>query len=143
MRKIPCGEPGFQNVEEFHHIFEQQTGITLPHCDRIELDDGKKTLYFVEETEVYDLNAEDVEAHTPKFQRLIQENVRKMWGSFCLFITLCRDGEILHSRRRIYALRTTIATKDSAILAEALKRELLPYKNGIFHDIYPDFPKEV
>ncbi len=138
---ISCHDLNFQDAERLSGVFARETGISLPCCDRIEWkEDGE--VHFIEETEIYEfLYGEQPD---DRFDEFIVESVKKMWGSFCLYVALCADRKALKSQRRVFVIRTTIPVEQKAVghLAERLKRALHAHRDGAFHDIELDLAKE-
>ena len=128
------------NMERVANRFSKEwnKGTTISRCDFLEITD--EAILFIEET---DLSTKDL-LKPKEYTSQIQENVKKMWGSFAVLIWYtnkgCIDFQLIKNKRKIYILDLSNARNPSQFnkTARALSNMLKilhKFKNGGIDEI--------
>jgi hypothetical protein len=104
------------------------SGKSISRCDRVEIDDEKKTIDFVEETRYFDPKKD--------FDKEFSECVRKMTGSILVLGMVSHENDEWKRRlgysRNFYFEALTDDELRGSKEAQYFKEKLKELKNGIF-----------
>lgn len=120
------------NFEKIHDAFIRLARTSpISHCDRVDF--AKDVIQLVEETMYIDpkLLQESV------FQKELIDLVKKMWGSFAIFLWCAEKSNRLSWLRKPRDFVVEIQVLDSSLskIVPRLRKDLERYKNGAYRSI--------